>query len=133
MGGVVYWVLYPDTKSAPDLAGRSSKPMHVRTADPNGRDSKHPITRPEKSFIKCTDNYVSVKNRAWRNSKRKKRVKRRSQQAIWRRAQKEKRDWGESKKVERAKKEVVATWNERTLAMKEKKGLCHSETSLLRA
>ena len=43
----------------------------------------------------------------WRNGERKKRVNRCRQRTVGRRARKEKRDREESKRVERAKKEVV--------------------------
>ena len=76
---------------------------------------------------------VSVKSRVWRNGERKKRVNRRRQRTVGRRARKRKRDRDESKRVEREKKEaVVATWNVRTLAVKGKNGLGPAETLLLK-
>ena len=61
-------------------------------------------------------------------------MNRRRQETVRRRAPKEKRDGEESKRVERAKKEVVvATWHVWTLPVKEKNGLGHAETLLLRA
>ena len=58
-------------------------------------------------------------------------MNRRRQRTVRRRARKEIRDREESKRVERAKKEVVvAKWNVRTLAVKGKNGLGHAETLL---